>query len=266
MITEQEFKQLKELAESGKASAEELAKLEPFRAKRAIFFAAGRGTRMKPITLNTPKPLIRVNGVRIIDTLIDACLRVGIEEIYVVRGYLSEQFDVLKYKYPMIKFLENPVYDDTNNITSAVLSRTKMANAYVFESDIILKNPDLIQKYSYYSSVLGIQTERSKDWCLIPDQNGFVQEEVLGGSDCYKQVGIYYWTAEDGHRLSEDINTAFIQLPEGRQLYWETVPNNICRGKYKIQIRLCLKEDVVELDTFAELKAVDEKYKRVGGE
>ena len=43
--------------------------LEPYRAKRAIFIAAGFGTRLVPITFNTPKPLVRVHGVRIIDRL-----------------------------------------------------------------------------------------------------------------------------------------------------------------------------------------------------
>ena len=48
-----------------------------------------------PITLNTPKPLIRVQGRRIIDSLLDAVYAAGIEEVYVVRGYLAEQFDQL---------------------------------------------------------------------------------------------------------------------------------------------------------------------------
>jgi NDP-sugar pyrophosphorylase family protein len=63
--------------------------MEPHKAKRAVFIAAGFGTRLVPITLNTPKPLVRVHGERIIDSLIDACLEAGIEEIYIVRGYLA---------------------------------------------------------------------------------------------------------------------------------------------------------------------------------
>lgn len=94
--------------------------LKPYRVKRAIFFAAGFGSRLLPITINTPKPLVRVDGVRIIDTLIDAVLQAGIEEIIIVCGYLSEQFDQLKDKYPMIKFVENPFYRKANNIFSAI--------------------------------------------------------------------------------------------------------------------------------------------------
>ncbi len=97
--------------------------LEPYRAKRAVFIAAGFGSRLVPITFNTPKPLIRVHGKRIIDGLLDACLKADINEIYIVRGYLSEQFDQLLYKYPMIRFLENPLYNEANNISSSLVAR-----------------------------------------------------------------------------------------------------------------------------------------------
>lgn len=79
--------------------------LEPYRVKKAIFLAAGFGSRMVPITLNTPKPLVLVHGKRIIETLLDAVVAAGIEDITIVRGYLGEQFDVLLHKYPKIKFI-----------------------------------------------------------------------------------------------------------------------------------------------------------------
>ena len=49
--------------------------MEPYRVKRAVFLAAGSGSRLAPSTLNTPKPLVRVHGKRIIDTLLDACAK-----------------------------------------------------------------------------------------------------------------------------------------------------------------------------------------------
>ena len=110
------------LVSDGNISDEGIKALEPYRVKRAIFIAAGFGSRMVPITLNTPKPLVRVNGKRIIDTLLDAVVAAGIEEIYIVRGYLGEQFDQLLYKYPTIKFIENPGYNEANNISSVYLA------------------------------------------------------------------------------------------------------------------------------------------------
>jgi len=58
--------------------------LEPYRVKRAIFLAAGFGSRMVPITLNTPKPLVLVKGKRIIETLLDAVIKAEIPEIIIV--------------------------------------------------------------------------------------------------------------------------------------------------------------------------------------
>lgn len=133
-------KTLKELQELGyvqknQLTPQGLAALEPYRAKRAVFVAAGFGSRMVPITLNTPKPLVRVNGTRMIDTLLDAVVAAGIQEIYIVRGYLAEQFDQLLFKYPMIKFIENPAYNEAKNIASLMCARYLLQNAYVLEAD-----------------------------------------------------------------------------------------------------------------------------------
>ena len=153
---------VKELSELGFVSEGSitpagLTALEPYRVKRAVFIAAGFGSRLVPVTLNTPKPLVRVNGKRLIDGLIDAVLAAGIDEIYIVRGYLAEQFDQLLYKYPMIKFIENPAFNEANNISSAMCARYLLSNAYVLEADLLIKNPLIIKKYNYTSNFLGIK-------------------------------------------------------------------------------------------------------------
>lgn len=247
------------LVANGEITPEGIDVLEPYRAKKAIFIAAGFGTRLVPVTLNTPKPLVRVNGKRMIDTAIDACLEAGISEIYIVRGYLAEQFDQLLYKYPMIKFLENPSFNEANNISSAMTARYLMQNAYVLEADLIVSNPSIIRKYNYQSNVLGIWKERTDDWCLTVDKDGNVNEEKVGGLNCYQMVGIYYFNAADGAKLSEHIKEAFL-APGGKERYWETVPNQAYKGQYKIEVRPCLDEDIVEVDTFRELKEIDKTY------
>ena len=254
---------MKRLTEYGYVSGSKitpsgLSALEPYRAKRAVFIAAGFGSRLVPITLNTPKPLVRVNGKRIIDSLIDACLDAGISEIYIVRGYLGEQFDQLLYKYPQIKFIENPSYNEANNISSAMAARYLLQDAYVLEADLLVYNPKIIRKYNYCSNVLGIWKERTDDWCLTV-KDGYVDEEKIGGLNCHQMVGIYYLNSADGARLAEDIKTAY-EAPGGKEMYWETVPNQRFRGKYKIEIRPCDEKDIVEIDTFRELKAIDKTY------
>ena len=234
--------------------------LEPYRAKRAIFIAAGFGSRLVPITFNTPKPLVRVHGVRIIDRLIEACLEAGINEIYIVRGYLGELFDQLLYKFPMIKFLENPMYNEANNISSALVARYMLSNAYVFEADLLISNPKIIKKYHYQSDFLGIKKERSDDWCFRVE-DGIIKEEKVGGEgdDIWQMVGISYWNEADGHRLSQDISDVFAS-PGGKERYWEQVPLVYCKEHYAVEIKDCKDEDIVEIDTFKELKAIDKTY------
>ena len=234
--------------------------LEPYRAKRAIFIAAGFGSRLVPITFNTPKPLVRVHGVRIIDRLIEACLEAGINEIYIVRGYLGELFDQLLYKFPMIKFLENPMYNEANNISSALVARYMLSNAYVFEADLLISNPKIIKKYHYQSDFLGIKKERSDDWCFRVE-DGIIKEEKVGGEgdDIWQMVGISYWNEADGHRLSQDIADVFAS-PGGKERYWEQVPLVYCKEHYAVEIKDCHDEDIVEIDTFKELKTIDKTY------
>ncbi len=256
---------VKELVESGFVKDGMITQqgrdaLEPYRAKRAIFIAAGFGSRLVPITLNTPKPMIRVHGIRIIDRLIDACIEAGIEEIYIVRGYLAEQFDQLRYKYPDIKFLENPIYNEANNISSALIARNLLSNAYVFEADLLISNPKIIKKYHYTSDFLGIKKERTDDWCFRV-QNRVIKEEKVGGEgdDIWQMVGISYWDEQAGEKLASDIMTVY-SSPGGKERYWEQVPLVYCKDNYRVEIIECFEEDIVEIDTFNELKNIDTTY------
>ncbi len=242
----------------GEITQQGLSALEPYRAKRAVFIAAGFGSRLVPITLNTPKPLVRINGKRIIDGLIDACLEAGINEIYIVRGYLAEQFDQLLYKYPMLKFLENPVYNEANNISSAVCARYLLSNAYVFEADLLISNPKIITKYHYLSDFLAIKKDRSDDWCFEV-KDGIITEEKVGGLDCWQMVGISYWNEADGHKLATDLKEVY-EMPGGKEKYWEQVPMSVRKDKYQVAVKPCYDEDIVEIDTFRELKAIDKTY------
>ena len=232
--------------------------LEPYQVKRAVFIAAGFGTRLVPVTLNTPKPLVRVHGKRIIDGLIDACLAAGIEEIYIVRGYLAEQFDQLLYKYPMIKFIENPAYNETNNISSALCARYLLSNAYVFEADLLLQKPELIKKHQYCSNFLGFHKERSDDWCFTL-KDGYIATHKIGGIDCYQEYGVSYWDEESGRKLASDLKEAY-EMPGGKEWFWTQIPTTVFHDNYKIEVRACNEGDIVEIDTFKELKELDKSY------
>lgn len=256
-------KDLQELEEmgylkDGQINEKGLRALEPYRVKRAIFIAAGFGSRLVPITLNTPKPLVRVNGVRMIDTMLDAVVATGIEEIYIIRGYLSEQFDQLLYKYPMIKFIENPLYNEANNISSAMCANYLFKNTYVFEGDLLLYNQDLITKYQYSSNYLGVPVERTDDWCFIT-KGDRITEFRLGGEDCHHMFGISYLTEKDGSKFTEHIKEVYYS-PGGKERFWDQVILDAHLDEYDISVRECSFEDLVEIDTYRELVELDSTY------
>lgn len=232
--------------------------LEPYRVKRAILLAAGFGSRLVPVTLNTPKPLVRVKGIRMIDTLLDAILAAGIEEIIIVRGYLGEQFDQLLYKYPQIKFLENPAYNESNNISSAMCVRYLLQNAYVMEADLVLYNKALISKYQYTSNYLGVPTDVTDDWCF-ETKNRVITKLKIGGTNCHHMFGISYWNSVDGAKMSGHIKEVY-DMPGGHERYWDQVALEYFIKNYEIEVRECTFDDIIEIDTYNDLKKIDSTY------
>ena len=240
-------------------SSKGISALEPYKVKRAVFIAAGFGSRLIPITLNTPKPLVRVKGIRIIDTLLDAVIAADIEEIIIVRGYFSEQFDQLQYKYPKIKFLENPLYNESNNISSMMCARFLLQNTYVFESDLILNKSSLITKYQFSSNYLGVPVERTDDWCF-ETRNNIITKVRIGGKNCHHMFGISYWNGNDGAKLADHIKQVY-EMPGGKERFWDLVALEYFKKEYSVEVRECSFDDIIEIDTFNELKKMDETYR-----
>jgi CTP:phosphocholine cytidylyltransferase-like protein len=242
----------------GKITDEGREALEPYRVKRAVLLAAGFGSRLVPVTLNTPKPLVRVRGTRMIDTLLDALLEAGIEEIIIVRGYLGEQFDQLLYKYPNLKFIENPIYNEANNISSAMCARFLLQNAYVMEADLVLYNKKLITKYQYSSNYLGVPTEKTDDWCF-ETKNRVITKLKIGGMNCHHMFGISYWNEKDGAKMAEHIKAVY-DMPGGKERYWDQVALEYFIKEYRIEVRECSFKDIVEIDCYSDLKRIDSAY------
>ena len=238
-----------------------LEALEPYRVKRAVFIAAGFGSRMVPITINTPKPLVRVHGKRIIETLIDAVLAAGITEIFIVRGYLGEQFELLQKKYPMIHLVDNPEYDGTGTISSFFYARELLEQAYVLESDLVVANPKIIRKYHFSSDFMGIPMKETDDWFLKTDADGTIREIGVNGAgdNLFRLIGISYWDADAGHRLALDIKEAY-EGPDGKMLPMSYVPFRVYRNRYQVSVMPCQETDVIEIDSFRELQEMDISY------
>ena len=232
--------------------------------ERAIFLAAGMGSRLAPVTDVVPKPLVKVNGRRIIETLLDAVLAAGIEEIYLVRGYHGEAFDILLQDYPMVRFIDNPDYEFANNISSVHCAGVFVRNAYIIESDLLLSNPGLIASYQEESNYLAIPVGKTDDWCFYLGEDGYISHMAVGGKNCEQMVGISYWSEKDGARLAERTAELYSN-PENRQLYWDEVALDKFLPEFRLRTRHCTRDDVVEIDTLKELQEIDSSYIGITG-
>lgn len=136
--------------------------------------AAGFGSRMQPVTLTTPKPLVKVNGMRMIDTVIQGLHHNGIQEIYIVAGYLKEQFYALEIQYPSVKIIENPYYDICNNISSLYVAREHLEDVMILDGDQIIYNDKILDPSFERSGYNCVWTDSQTDEWLMTVKDGIV--------------------------------------------------------------------------------------------
>ena len=231
-----------------------------YEAKRAVILAAGFGSRMVPVTLDRPMPRVRVNGVRVIDTILDALLEAGIEDITIVRGYKKECFDELLEKYPSLRFIDNDLYEKTNSISSAWAAINQIKDGcYICEADLLIVNPEVIRKYHVSSDYLGSYARETDDWSL-EEVDGRAVNYRKGNTNCFNCYGISFWTPEDCDKLRRDIESVWHE-EGGRDVFYEFVPLVLRKDNYHVKIHECQKGDVIEIDSFQELVALDHSYK-----
>ncbi len=232
------------------------------RVKRAIIMAAGFGKRMQPVTLKTPKPLIRVNGVRMIDTVIRGLHENGIHEIYVVVGYLKEAFTELEREYPGLKLIENPYYDTCNNISSLYVARDYIENAMILDGDQMIYNSKVLFPEFEKSGYNAVWTEEHTNEWLMTAKDGIVNEcSRNGGCMGWQLYSISRWTSEDGKKLKYHLEEEF-EKKNNHQIYWDDVALFCYPEQYQLGVYKMMPEDVVEIDSIEELADTDESYRK----
>lgn len=233
--------------------------------KRAVIVAAGAGVRMRPLTLTTPKPLISVNGTRMIDSVIAALHANGITEIYVVIGWLKEAFASLPEQYPGLTLIENPYFDRCNNISSLYLAREHLEDVIILDADQIIFNPEILSPDFERSGYNAIWTDEETPEWLMTVEDGVVRScSRTGGRGGWQLYSISRWSAEDGRRLRRHLEIEF-EEKQNRQIYWDDVPMFCYPEEYRLGVRPMRREDVIEIDSLEELAAIDASYRTALG-
>lgn len=148
---------------------------------KAIIMAAGLGNRLAPVTNGTPKPMVKVNGVRMIDTIIDALHENGITEIHIVVGYLKEQFEKLNDKYNDLDFIINPYFEKYNNISSLYVAKDYISNAFIIDGDQVVKNSKIFHPEFEKSGYCAAWSETTNEWLMQVENNTVLSCSRVGG-------------------------------------------------------------------------------------
>lgn len=229
----------------------------------AILMASGLGSRMRPLTNTTPKPLIKVNNTPMIETVINALDMAGVEHIFIVVGYLGEQFNYLTNKYTNVSIINNTDYETVNNISSIYYAREEMkkSDVYICEADLYISDADILQCIDKSKSgYCGIMVEgHSDDWVFEQDSDGIITRVGKVGDDCFNMCGLSYFNKEQALLIANEIERIYGNKGQYEDLFWDDVVNSII-NKLNLTVFPVDANQIVEIDTVEELEAINKRF------
>jgi len=243
---------------------------------KAIILVAGRGKRLAELTVDRPKPLIEVNSSPIIIKTLDNLIEYGIDDVILVTGYLKECFTKkigTSYKGASIKYVENPIWDQTNNVYSLLLAMAEVEENEPFvlvEGDEFFDST-IINKNIFHDDASYWVGKRSSDicGCILFENNGLISDleiirdpillkEKCKGRDSFKSCGIIKVGAE----LSEFIHRQmpiYCQNKTNVNNYFDLfIQENL--SKLKIKVYPILNDLWYEIDDKADLQVAEKKF------
>jgi len=230
----------------------EKANLE-FRAKapkNAIILAAGFDTRMVSIHAETPKGLLEVNGQPLMERTIRQLHEIGIKEIYIVVGFMKEQYEYLIDAYG-VELIVNPDYASKNNLHSMALALSHLSNTYIIPCDIWCRqNPyNRYELYSWYmvSDLVDheslVRANRKMELVSIP--------EFSGGN---AMIGISYLLEEQAAIVRKRVEE-LCKDSRNDGVFWEKALYE--KDKMIVRARVVPAADIVEINTLEQLRELD---------
>ena len=228
----------------------------------AILMASGLGSRMRPLTNTKPKPLIEVAGTPMIETVIAALNKYGVEKIFIVVGYLGDQFSYLTEKYSNVSIIRNTDYETINNISSIYYAREELKKSDVFicEADLYISDEDILNRVdTSKSGYCGIMVEgHSDDWVFEQNDDGIITRIGKVGESCFNMCGLSYFKKEQAVMKAEEIERVYGVKGQYEDLFWDDAVNAIVDKLNPVVFPVDANQ-IVEIDTVAELEEVNSR-------
>ena len=204
---------------------------------QAIILAAGMGKRLKELTSDNTKCMVKVNGVTLIERMLRQIERQNVSRIVIVTGYegqkLKEYIDTLAIGTP-IKFIDNPIYDKTNNIYSLALASEELCeeDTLLFESDLIFEDSVLDELVNDSRDTLAL-VDKYESWmdgtCVKLSDDDTIEAFVPGKKILFEEIPEYYKTVniyKFSKEFSQKYYVPFLKAYEkalGENEYYEQV-------------------------------------------
>jgi choline kinase len=207
-----------------------MANIQSPQVTTAVLLAAGTGSRLQPLTNDAPKCLTEVNGIAILERLVDCLCRNGFKRLVVVVGYLDDCVrDFLDQRTDglVIEYVINPRYSTTNNLYSLWLARTIVHESFLLvESDVVF-DASLLEDMLCPDKIAISRMQRWMQGTTVTvDPFQQVSAFQIGSSDeldkiRYKTVNMYSFTLATWRRVTERLSQ---HVTAGRvNQYYETV-------------------------------------------
>lgn len=219
--------------------------------RNAIILAAGFGMRMVPINTEAPKGLLEANGEVLIERMIRQLHEVDIHEIYVVVGFMKEQYEYLIDEY-QVELIVNPDYATKNNLHSLKRALSHLSNTYIVPCDIWCeKNP--FHRQELYSWYMVSDLVDDESWVRVNRKMELVSVPDSAGGNA--MIGISYLTEEQTEIVRARIYD-FSQDSRYDGSFWEEALFQ--KERMIVLARVVHSFDVIKINTYEQLRELDE--------